>query len=161
MAAITTANGVQSTKRAALNANTGSLSDLIDGANFWGTKLRVCFDTYAMDSADTAAAAFVLTIGRVPKGGIVLGFVVANEANSAAVTADLQLVDSSGNITQATASEVWTSWNSANQQVIAALEAVTAAGGLDEEHTVTVTTAAATWAASISISVATLYILED
>ena len=33
MAAITTANGANATKRAALNANTTTLSDFMDGAN--------------------------------------------------------------------------------------------------------------------------------
>lgn len=161
MAALTTANGVNETKRAAIAARTAGVGSFIDGANQWGTKLRVIFDTYAMDAADTAAAGFVLTVGQVPKGAIVLGFSVANEANSAATTADLQLVDAAGNITAATAAEAWTSWNAANQQYIPVLEAVTAAGGLDEAHTITVTTAAQTWAASISISVATYYLSED
>ena len=160
MAALTTGNGVNATLRAALVAKTAGPEGFPD-AQTWGTKLRVCFDTYAMASTDTAAAGMVCTIGRVPKGAIVLGFSVANEANAAATTADLQLVDLDGNITTATASEAWTSWNGANQQWIPVLEAVTAAGALDEEHTVTVTTAANTWAASISISVATFYIMED
>lgn len=160
MATLTTANGVESTKRAAIIARTSGVGSFIDGANLWGTKLRIVYDTYAMSASDTAAAAFVLTMGAVPKGARVLGFYVANEANSASVTADLQLVDADGNITQATASEAWTDWNAANQQFIPALEAVSNAA-LDAEHTVTVTTAAATWAASISIVVATLYIVED
>ena len=160
MAAITTANGVNMTNRAALNAGTGTLSNLMDGANQVGTKLRVCFDTYAL-SGNTMAAGGVLTMGRVPKGAIVLGFYCANEANSAATTADLQLVDAAGNITQATASEAWTSWNGANQQFIPCLEAIAAAGPLDEEHTVTVTTAAQTYADGVSIAVATFYIEED
>lgn len=159
MGAITTANGVQSTKRAALNANTGSLTDLIDGANLWGTKLRVCYDNYEMDG-DTAGTGMVFTMGRVPKGARVLGFYVGNTANSAATTADLQLVDPAGNITQATASEAWTSWNGANQQFIPTLRAV-AAVAQDDEHTVTVTTAAQTVADGTDITVATLYILED
>ena len=159
MAAITTANGVNMTKRAALNANTGSMSDFMDGANQVGTKLRIVYDNYEFDG-DTMAAAGVITIGRVPKGGRVLGFYVGNTANSAATTADLQLVDPAGNITTATASEAWTSWNGANQQFIPALRAV-AAVAQDDEHTVTVTTAAQTVADGTDITVATLYILED
>ncbi|KKN47741.1 hypothetical protein LCGC14_0659750 [marine sediment metagenome] len=159
MAAITTANGVNMTNRAVLNANTGSLSNFMDGANQVGTKLRVCYDNYEFDG-DTMAAAGVITIGRVPKGGRVLGFYVGNTANSAATTADLQLVDPAGNITTATASEAWTSWNGANQQFIPALRAV-AAVAQDDEHTVTVTTAAQTVADGTDITVATLYILED
>ncbi len=159
MAAITTANGVNMTNRAALNANTGSLSNLMDGANQVGTKLRVCYDNYEMDG-DTMAATGVITMGRVPIGARVLGFYVGNTANSAATTADLQLVDPAGNITQATASEAWTSWNGANQQFIPALRAV-ATVAQDDEHTVTVTTAAQTVADGTDITVGTLYILED
>ena len=160
MAAITTASGVNYTKVAAIKAGTQGIGNFVDGANEWGTKLRVVFDTFAL-SGDTMAAGGVITIGEVPKGAIVLGFYVSNEANSAAVTADLQLVDSDGNITTATASEAWTSWNAANQQFIPTLEAIPAAGGLDEIHKVTVTTAAATFADGKSIAVATLYIVED
>jgi len=159
MAAITTANGVNATKRAALNANTGSLSDFMDGANQWGTKLRVVYDNYEFDG-DTMAAAGVITMGAVPKGARVLGFYVGNTANSAATTADLQLVDPAGNITTATASEAWTSWNAAEELFIPALRAV-AAVAQDDEHTVTVTTAAQTVADGTDITVATLYILED
>jgi len=160
MAAITTASGANYTNVAAIIAGTSGIGDFVDGANQWGTKLRVVFDTYALDG-DTMAAAGVITMGKVPKGAIVLGFYVSNEANSAATTADLQLVDSDGNITTATASEAWTSWNTANQQFIPCLEAIAAAGGLDEAHTVTVTTAAQTYADGVSIAVATLYIVED
>lgn len=160
MAAITTGSGVNYTKEAATLAGTAQLSGMLAAADVWNTKLRITYDIFAMLAADTAAAGMVATMGAVPKGSRVLGFYVANEANSAAVTADLQLVDPEGNITTATASEAWTSWNAANQQFIPALEAVSNAA-LDDRHTVTVTTAAATWAASISIVVATLYIIED
>lgn len=160
MAAITTANGVQSTKRAALNANTGSLTDLIDGANLWGTKFRVVYDNYEFDG-DTMAQGGIITMGAIPKGARVLGFYVGNTANSSAVTATLSLVDSAGNITAASEAAAWSSWNAAEHLFIPALRAV-AAVALDEEHTVTVTTIAAqTIADGTDITVATLYILED
>ena len=159
MAAITTANGVQSTKRAALNANTGSMSDLIDGANLWGTKLRVVYDTYEFDG-DTMAAAGVITIGAVPKGARVFGWYCSASAASVAVTADFQLVDAAGNITTASASEAWTSWNGVTQFLIPALEAV-AKAALDAEHTVTITTAAQTIPDGLTLVVATLFIVED
>lgn len=159
MAAITTANGVNATKRAALNANTTTLSDFMDGANQWGTKLRVCYDNYEFDG-DTMAAAGVITMGAVPKGARVLGFYVGNTANSAATTADLQLVDAAGNITQATTAEAWTSWNGAAHLFIPATRAV-AAVAQDAEHTVTVTTAAQTVADGTDITVATFYLVED
>lgn len=160
MAALTTANGANATKRAAIIAGTAGVASFIDGANEWGTKLRVCYDTYAMAAGDTAAAGMVITVGAVPKGARVLGWIASNEAHTAAVTADFQLVDAAGNITTASAAEVWTSWNAANQQFIPALEAVSNAA-LDAEHTVTVTTAAAGLVAAKSIAVATLYIVED
>lgn len=159
MAAITTANGVNATKRAALNAGTTTLSDFMDGANQWGTKLRVCYDNYEFDG-DTMAAAGVITMGAVPKGARVLGFYVGNTANTAATTADLQLVDPDGNITQATTGEAWSSWAAAAHLFIPATRAV-AAVEQDDEHTVTVTTAAQTVADGTDITVATLYILED
>ena len=159
MAAITTANGVNATKRAALNANTTSLSDFMDGANQWGTKLRVVYDNYEFDG-DTMAAAGVITMGAVPKGARVLGFYVGNTANAAATTATMSLVDPAGNITAASATAAWTSWNGVNQLFIPALRAV-AAVAQDDEHTVTVTTADQTVADGTDITVATLYILED
>jgi hypothetical protein len=159
MAAITTANGVNATKRAALIAGTTTLSDFMDGANQWGTKIRVCYDNYEFDG-DTMAAAGVITMGAVPKGARVLGFYVGNTANSAATTADLQLVDAAGNITSATTAEAWTSWNAAAHLFIPATRAV-AAVAQDAEHTVTVTTAAQTVADGTDITVATFYLVED
>ena len=159
MAAITTANGANTTKRAAIIAGTSGVGDFIDGANQWGTKLRIQYDIYEFDG-DTMAAAGVITMGAIPKGARVLGFYVANTANSAATTADLQLVDPDGNITTATASEAWTSWNAAEELFIPALQAVSCAA-LDDVHTVTVTTAAQTVADGTDIVVATLYIVED
>jgi len=160
MAALTTANGVNATKRAAIIAGTSGVGSFIDGANQWGTKLRACYDTYVMSSDDTAAAGVVLTMGVVPKGARVLGWYCANEAFGAAVTADFQLVDAAGNITTASAAEAWTSWNAAAQFFVPALEAVSNAA-LDAEHTVTVTTADQALVAAKSIVVATLYIVED
>ena len=85
MAAITTANGANATKRAALNANTTTLSDFMDGANQWGTKLRVCYDNYEMDG-DTAAAGMVFTRGAVPNGARVVGGVGGDRGSAAAAS---------------------------------------------------------------------------
>jgi len=160
MAAITTGSGVNYTKEAATFAGTSNLSAMLAAADVWNTKLRVVYDTFAMLAADTAAAGFVLTVGTLPKGARLLGWYVANEANSAATTATMSIVDPAGNITAASATAAWTSWNAAAQLFIPALEAVSNAP-LDDRHTVTVTTADQTWAASISVVVATLYIIED
>jgi len=159
MAAITTANGVNATKFAGLAAETLGLKSFVGGTTDRGTRIRVAYDTYELDG-DTIAAGGVITMSEVPIGCRVLGFYVANSANGAATTADLQLVDAAGNITTATASEAWTSWNAAAQLFIPALEAVSKAA-LDAEHTVTVTTAAQTVADGTSIVVGTLYISQD
>ncbi len=159
MADISTASGVNYTKYAAIIAGTAGIASFIDGTNEWGTKLRVLYDTYEWDG-DTSSTGAVITMGALPKGAKTIGFYVANTANSAATTADLQLVDSDGNITTATASEAWTSWNGAAQLFIPALVAVSKTV-LDEVHTVTVTTAAQTVADGTIIVVATLYLIED
>ncbi len=158
MAAITTANGVNATKFAALVAGTGNLKDLVSADLFRGTRIRVAYDTYEFDG-DTMAAAGVLTFSSLPKGAIPLGFFVSNSANSAAATADLQFVDPAGNITQATASEAWTSMNGVNQLFIPCLEAVQSA--LDDVHKVTVTTAAQTLADGLTLTVGAMYIARD
>lgn len=160
MAAITTGNGVNATKRAALNANTTSLSDFIDGANQWGTKLRACYDTYEMPTGDTAAIGMVITVGVVPKGARVLGWYCSNEAHTAAVTGTFSLVDAEANITAASATAAWSSWNGVNQLFVPAFEAVSNAA-LDAEHTVTITTAGAGMVELKSICVTTLYLAED
>lgn len=159
MSDLSTASGVNTTKRAAIIAGTSGISSFIDGANEWGTKLRVTYDIYTW-SGDTSSAGAVITMGTVPKGAKVVGFYVANSANSAATTADMQLVDSDGNITTATAAEAWTSWNAAAQLFIPALVAVSQTV-LDEAHTVTATTAAQTAADGTIIVVATLFLVED
>lgn len=159
MTALTTADGINAAKRAAIIAKTSGLANFIDGANEWGTKLRVCYDTYEFDG-NTGAVAIVITVGVVPKGARVLGFYGAAEAAGVATTADFQLVDAAGNITTASASEAWTTWNGIHQQFIPALEAVSNAA-LDAEHTVTITTAVGIIPDGLSLVVATFYIVED
>lgn len=160
MAALTTANGLNSAKRAAILAGTSGVGSFIDGTNEWNTKLRNCYDSYVVGTGDTAAAGFVITAGRVPEGGRVIGFQVTNTATAAAVTATLSLVDSDGNITAASASGAWTAMTTAQGLFIPALQGVQLTR-LDEEHTVTVTTAAQAMAAAEQLTVNTLYLIED
>ena len=160
MSDLSTASGVSYTKYAAIIAGTQGLSSFLDGANEWGTKLRVCYDTYTMSALNTASLGFVLTVGVVPKGARVLGWYCANAANAANVEADFQLVDAAGDITTASAAGVWTNWTNANQQFVPALSTVSSAG-LDAVHTVTVTTGTNTWAASVTVVVVTFYLVED
>ena len=159
MADLSTASGVNYTKYAAIIASTAGVGSFIRGADEWGTNLRVMYDTYEWDG-DTSSAGAVITVGALPKGAKTVGFYVANTANSAATTATLSLVDSDGNITAASASGAWTSWNGAAQLFIPALVAVSKTI-LDEVHTVTVTTAAQTVADGTIIIVATFYLIED
>ena len=160
MAALTTASGENYTKVAAIEAGTLGVSSFVDGTNLWGTKARIVFDKYTVPT-DTVAAGGVITIGRVPKGARVLGFMVTNTAAATgAVTADLQLVDAAGNITTATAAEAWTDMQVAQGLWIPALSAGSATA-LDEAHTVTVTTKTAILDAAMVLTVATVCIYED
>jgi hypothetical protein len=158
MAALTTANGVNATKFAALAAGTTTIQDFVDGVADQGTGVRVSFDSYTVPT-DTIAVAGVITMGKVPKGSRILGFHVTNTAMAAAATADLQIVDSDGNITAMTAAEAWTDMTTAQGLFIPALNAGQTA--LDEDHTVTVTTAAQVLDATKVITVSTLYIGQD
>jgi len=158
MAALTTANGVNATKFAALAAGTTTISDFVDGVADQGTGVRVSYDSYTVPT-DTVAVAGVITMGKVPKGSRVIGFQVSNDAMAAAATADLQLVDAAGNITAITAAEAWTDMTTAQGLFIPAL--IAGMTPLDEDHTVTVTTAAQVLDATKNITVSTLYIGQD
>ena len=159
MAALTTASGENYTKVAAIEAGTLGVGDFVDGTNLWGTKARIVFDKYTV-TADTVAVGGVITLGKVPEGARVLGFMVTNPAAAAAATADLQLVDAAGNVTAVTAAEAWTDLTVAQGLYIPALSAG-AATALDEAHTVTVTTAAQILDADVVLTVSTVCIYED
>jgi len=154
MAASTTLKGTNYTNIAAILAGTASAESFPNASTQTGTKLRACYD-YFVDADTGWDLASTISMGVIPKGARVVGFIVANEAVGAAVTADIAL---SG--TAATASEAWTDMTSANQQFIPALEAIQNTP-LTADKVVQVITAGATLAAGKSITVTTLYLNED
>ncbi|KKM91959.1 hypothetical protein LCGC14_1223280 [marine sediment metagenome] len=155
MTALSTANGVNSTKLAALNANTGSLSDLIDGANEWGTKLRVLFDKYTVPSGDTISSTGVLTMGTLPKGARVLFFHFTQDAAGEAAVGTIKIatVDAAG-------SNVLTDMTSATKQLVPANDTF-AITPLTVESAVTITFATQDVDAGTILTLATCYLIED
>jgi len=153
MAASTTLKGNFTTKIYNILAGTAGAADFPNASEFYGTKLRSMTDYFESTTAYDAGSE--IKMGYVPKGAHIVGFVVANEAVGAAVTADIKVGS-----TAATAAEAWTDMTSANQQFIPAVEAVRNAA-LTADSYVTVVTAAATLAANKRIRVTTLYEIED
>ena len=147
MAAITTANSVGYTKYAA----TG-VSNLVTSR--WGNNVRMAYDTYTLPATDTAAAGFVVSMGRVPKGAIVLGFIWSSTAHGAAVTADVQIAT-----VAATTAEAFTDMTAATQQFIPAT-GIFPYTPLTVDSAVTVTTAAQSFTPAATVCLTTLYILD-
>lgn len=147
-AASTTLKGANYTKVAAVVAGTASAGSFADASK---RKLRGMYDYFESTTAYDLASE--IGMGLIPKGARVLGFIVSNEGVGAAVTATIKIGDT-------TASGTWTSMNSANQQYLPALAAVSQTP-LTADSIVTVVTAAATLAANKRISVTTLYLDED
>ncbi len=150
MAASTTLKGANYTNVAAVVAGTASAGSYPNASQ---RKLRGMYDYFESSVAYDAGSE--IGMGLIPKGARVLGFIVSNEAISAAVTADFEV----GGVA-ASASEAWTSMNGAQQLFIPAL-AVFQQTPLTANSVVTVVTAAATLAADKRISVTTVYLDED
>lgn len=145
MAAITTANGTNQTKYAA-----GGLSNLV--TKEWNRGVQMVYDTYTLPATDTAAAGFVISMGRVPKGAIVLGFLWTSTAHGAAVTADVAI----GGVA-ATTAEAFTDMTAATTQFVGST-GVFPYTPLTADSTITVTTAAQDFAPGATVTLTTLYI---
>lgn len=83
MAALTTAKGAEYTKY-----TTGGISSLV--TNLWNRPLMTVFDSYTVP-ADTLAATAELSMGVVPKGARVLGFIFQADDNTAATTGTIEI----------------------------------------------------------------------
>ena len=154
MAASTTLKGANYTKVAGVVAGTKSAESFVNAMVVFGSRLRTMYDTFV--DADTAwDAASEIAMGLLPKGAIVLGWIVTNDANSAATTADFEV----GGVA-ASAAEAWTSMNGANQLFIPAL-ATFQDTPLTADSIVTVVKAAQTLATSTKLIVTTLYLNDD
>ncbi len=156
MTDLSTAYGVNYTKyyNAATGGTTGP-GDYIDGANQWGTKLRVMYDMYTVPTGDTLHTDCTLSMGMIPKGAIILGWYFAQDAGGEAAVGTMEL-----GTTAVSASSALTDMTNATQQFVPALS--TASDGA--------TTAAAVMNigfatqdvdAGTILVLATLYILED
>jgi len=155
MADLSTASGVSYTKYAALVAKTTTLSDFIDGANEWGTKLRVMYDTYTVPAGDTIHLDCVLSMGSLPVGAIPLGFYFAQSGGGEAAVATGYIAS-----TAVTAANAFTDMSNATQQFVPCLSTA-ADGAITTRSVVSLHFATADVDAATVLVLATLYILED
>ena len=147
MAAITTANATEQTKYAA-----GGIDNMV--GKLWNNDVKFVYDDYTLPATDTAAAGFVISMGRIPKGAIVLGFQWTSTAQGAAMTADVTI----GGVA-ATTAEVFTDMTSATTQFVGST-GVFPYTPLTAESQVTVTTAAQAFAPSATVTLTTLYVMD-
>ena len=144
MAAITTANGVEQTKYAA-----GGIDNMV--GKVWNNPLEMMYEKYTLPADDTAAAGLVISMGRLPKHAIVIGFYWTSTAQGAAMTAQVAI----GGV-DATAA-AFTDMTSATAQTVSAT-GVFPYTPLTAESQVTVTTADQAFAASATVTLTILYV---
>jgi len=147
MAALTTANGVEQTKYAA-----GGIANMV--AKLWNNDIKFAYDKYTLPATDTAAAGFVISMGRLPKHAIVLGFLWSATAMGAAMTADVEI----GGVA-ATAAEAFTDMTSATQQFVLST-GIFPYTPLTADSAITVTTAAQAFAPEATVTLTTLYVMD-
>lgn len=155
MAELTVPFGLSSTKYAAIVAKTAGLEDFIDGANEWGTKLRVMLDTWDIGTTDTSSDTSVLTMGYLPVGARVLGFLFWQDGTGAATVGTIKVGG-----TDAAGASVLTDMTNATKQIVQTLQAF-ATTPLTAVSAVTITFATQNVDTDTHMVFATLYILED
>lgn len=155
MSDLSTASGVNYTKYAAIVAGTSGVGDFIDGANQWGTKLRVMYDTYTVPTGDTLHSDAVLTMGYLPKGAIPLGFYFAQSGGGEAAVGTIKIAT-----TDVAGASVLTDMTSATQQLVPVLSTA-GDSALTAASVVTITIATQDVDAATVLVLATYYILED
>ena len=155
MSDLSTASGVNYTKYAAIIAGTSGVSSFIDGANEWGTKLRVMYDTYVVPTGDTLHSDAVLSMGELPVGARPIGFYFAQDGGGEAAVATASIAG-----TAVTASGAFTAMTSATQQFVPCLSTASDSV-LTVSSVVALTFATQDVDAATVLVLATLYILED
>lgn len=156
MTDLSTAYGVNYTKY--YNAVTGGTTgpgDYIDGANQWGTKLRVMYDTYTVATGYTLHTDCTLSMGVIPKGAIILGWYFAQSAAGEAAVGTMEL-----GTTAVSAASALTDMTSATQQFIPALSTASD-GATTSAQVMNIGFATADVDAATVLVLATFYILED
>lgn len=146
MAAITAVNGVEQTKFEA-----GGIANMV--TNLWHKELLFVHDEYTVDSADTGAAGLVLSMGRLPKNAIVLGFFWTTTAQGAAMTADVEIAG-----VAATESEALLDGSNATGNYAAAV-GVFPYTPLTVDSQITVITASQNTIADSTVTLTTMYVM--
>lgn len=152
MAASTTLKSVEYAKVAAILASTtGGVGTFPDASKrkLRGERALFVDESTAWDSGSE------ITFMLLPKGAIVLGFIVAAEAQGGAVTMDFEI----GGVTASTAEAV-TSMNSDMSIIIPVLQVFQRTPLTEDSLLVGITAAAATGIGD-EIEVTCLYLLED
>jgi hypothetical protein len=156
MTDLSTAYGVNYTKYYNIvTAGTGGLADFIDGANQWGTKLRVMYDTYTVATGYTLHTDCTLSMGIIPKGAIILGWYFAQSGGGEACVGTMEL-----GTTAVSAASALTDMTNATQQFIPALSTCSD-GATTSAQVMNIGLATADIDAATVIVLATFYILED
>ncbi len=155
MSDISTAIGVNSTKRAAIIAGTAGVGSFNDGANEWGTKLRAMYDTYTVPSGDTLHSDAVLTMGTLPKGARVFGWYFGQDGGAEAAVATAKIAT-----VAASASAAFTDMSSETRQFVPALVTFSSTP-LTVASAVTLDFATEDVDAATVLVLVTFYILED
>lgn len=155
MSDLSTASGVNYTKYAAIIAGTSGLKSFIDGANEWGTKLRVMYDSYTVPTGDTLHSDAVLSMGQLPIGARPIGFYFAQSGGGEAAVATASIGG-----TDVTAASAFTDMTSATQQFVPVLS-TSSDSKLTASSVVALTFATADVDAATVLVLATLYLVED
>ena len=156
MTDLSTAYGVNYTKYYnVVTGKTAGPADLIDGANQWGTKLRVMYDTYTVATGYTLHTDCTLSMGVIPKGAIILGWYFAQSGGGEACVATAEL-----GTTAVSATSAFTDMTSATQQFVPALSSCSD-GATTSAQVMNLGLATADIDAATVIVLATFYIIED
>lgn len=156
MTDLSTAYGVNYTKYYnVVTGKTAGMSSFIDGANQWGTKLRVLYDMYTVPTGDTIHSDCVLTLGVLPKGAIPLFFYFAQSAGGEAAVGTIKIatVDVAG-------ASVLTDMTAATKQLVPCLSTASDSA-LTVASNVTITFATQDVDAATVLVFAVFYIVED
>ena len=147
MAALTTANGVEYTKKVA-----GGIANMV--GKLWDNDVKMIFDTYTVPTATLDATA-ELNMGIVPKGARVLGFIFAADDNDAATTGTIEVGGTSA-ITAATITALDSGPVSLRLPALAPFHDTP----LTADAIVSIQFAAQDIKATVQISLTTLYVMD-
>ena len=154
MAASTTLKGTNYTKVAGVVAGTLSAGSFVNASKNLGTPLRVMYDMFVHETVAYDAGS-IISMGLLPKGARVLGFMISAEATGAAMTADVTI----GGVA-ATTAECLTDTTSDVAVFVPALPTFQLTP-LTADSIVALVTAAQATGIGDEISLTVLYVLED